>query len=248
MDLGLKDKVAIVTGAANGIGKAICSALCAEGAHVLIADVDGGQAELTAKALRDNGNNVLACAVDVTNEEAVESMVKLAVEQFGTVHILVNNAGFTRDMRITKMATNDWNAVIDVVLKGAFLCTKAVIPYFTEQKFGRVINISSRAHLGNPGQANYSAAKAGLIGFTRSMALENGRNFITANAVAPGIIDTEAVRRLPHYAKVRVAAEKTTPIPRIGEPEDVANAVSFLASEQAGYISGEVLHVTGGRY
>jgi 3-oxoacyl-[acyl-carrier protein] reductase len=248
MDLGLKDKVAVVTGSAGGIGASICSSLCAEGARVIVADIDAGLAEASAAALRATGAQALACAADVTDEKAVAALIELAVERFGTVHILVNNAGFTRDMRITKMGLDDWDAVVDVVLKGAFLCTRAVMPHLSAQGWGRVINISSRAHLGNPGQANYSAAKAGLIGFTRAMALESGRKHITVNAVAPGIIDTEAVRRLPHYAKVREAAEKTTPIPRIGAPEDVAGVVTFLASQQAGYITGEVVHVTGGRY
>jgi 3-oxoacyl-[acyl-carrier protein] reductase len=175
-------------------------------------------------------------------------MVDAAVTSLGGLHILVNNAGFTRDMRITKMSADDWDAVVDVVLKGAFLCTRAAIPHLAEQKWGRIVNISSRAHLGNAGQANYSAAKAGLLGFTRAMALENGRNMITVNAVAPGIIGTDAVTGLPHFAKIKENAEKTTPIPRIGEVEDVAAAITFLASEAAGYITGEVLHVTGGRY
>ncbi len=248
MDFGLKGKVAIVTGAANGIGAAISAELCVEGAAVVVADIDVRQAEIVAARLRASGANAMACAVDVVDESAVSAMVQFAVENFGALHILVNNAGFTRDMRITKMGVNDWDAVVDVILKGAFLCTKAAIPQFGAQGFGRVINISSRAHLGNPGQANYSAAKAGLLGFTRALAMENGRHYITVNAVAPGIIDTEAVRRLPHYDKVREAAEKTTPIPRMGVVEDVAGTVAFLASERAGYITGEVVHVTGGRY
>jgi 3-oxoacyl-[acyl-carrier protein] reductase len=175
-------------------------------------------------------------------------MVEATLHAFGEVHILVNNAGFQRDMHLTRMPEESWDAVVDVVLKGAYLCTRAVMPHFIEQRWGRVINMSSRAHLGNPGQANYSAAKAGLLGFTRALAMEEGRYFVTVNSVAPGVIDTEAIRALPHYAKVREAAEKNTPIPRIGQPGDVADAVLFLASERASYISGEVLHVTGGRY
>ncbi|MDO8944647.1 MAG: SDR family NAD(P)-dependent oxidoreductase, partial [Desulfobacterales bacterium] len=241
-------KTAIVTGAANGIGAAVSKALCSEGAHVVVADIDGIQAERTAQALRAAGGSAQAVAADVTDEAGVDGLFSAAIRHFGAVHILVNNAGFTRDMRITKMGVGDWDAVVDVILKGAFLCTRAAIPHFEKQQFGRVINISSRAHLGNPGQGNYSAAKAGLIGFTRAMALENGRNFITVNAVAPGIIDTEAVRRLPHYEKIRSAAERSTPIARIGQPEDVANVVTFLSSEQASYVTGEVVHVTGGRY
>lgn len=248
MQLGLNGKVAIVTGGGSGIGAATCAALAAEGAAVVVADIHAANAEKTVAALHAAGGRALAVGVDVTDEAGVARMVDQAVAQFGALHILVNNAGFTRDMRITKMGVQDWDSVVDVILKGAFLCTRAAIPHMADAQYGRIINISSRAHLGNPGQANYSAAKAGLIGFTRAMALENGRNFITVNAVAPGIIDTEAVRSLPHYAKIREAAEKSTPIPRIGAVEDVAQAITFLASEAAGYITGDVLHVTGGRY
>lgn len=250
MDLELQGRTAIVTGAARGIGAAIAQRLCAEGMHVLVADRDGSAATATASALARDGHAAAAAEVDVTVEASVQSMVETAVERWTTVHVLINNAGFTRDMRITKMSENDWDAVVDVVLKGAFLCTRAVLPLMTreEQRWGRIVNISSRAHLGNPGQANYSAAKAGIIGFTRAMSLENGRFGVTVNAVAPGIIDTPAVRDLPHYAKIREAAEKTTPVPRIGQPEDVADAVAFLASARAAYVSGDVLHVSGGRY
>lgn len=250
MDLGLKDKVALVTGGARGIGAAICERFAAEGARVAVVDRDGDGAEAHAAALRERGAEAMAVQADVTSEASVAAMVQAVVQRFGTVHVLVNNAGFTRDMRITKMQESDWDAVVDVILKGAFLCTRAVIPLMSAegQRWGRVVNISSRAHLGNAGQANYSAAKAGLLGFTRAMSLENGRFGITVNAVAPGIIDTQAVRDLPHYEKVRENAVKTTPVPRLGEPADVASAVAFLASDLAGYISGDVLHVSGGRY
>jgi 3-oxoacyl-[acyl-carrier protein] reductase len=248
MDLGLTDKVAIVTGAAHGLGAAISERLCAEGVAVAVVDVDADAAAAQASRLHESGARALSLSADVTNEEAVDGMVARVVEHFGGVHILVNNAGFTRDMRITKMKMEDWDSVVDVILKGAFLCTRAVMPHLTQQRWGRIINISSRAHLGNPGQANYSAAKAGVIGFTRAMSLEAGRSFITVNAVAPGVIDTAAVRRLAHYEKVKENTEKTTPIPRIGQPEDVAQVVAFLASEGAGYVSGDVVHVSGGRY
>lgn len=248
MDLGLTGKTAIVTGAASGIGAAIAARLCAEGVAVAVVDIHAAAAEAQAARLREAGGKALGLAADVTDEAAVAEMVRQAVAHFGGVQILVNNAGFTRDMRITKMQVSDWDAVVDVVLKGAFLCTRAVMPHFTEQRWGRIVNISSRAHLGNPGQANYSAAKAGVIGFTRAMSLEAGRSFVTVNAVAPGIIDTAAVRNLAHYEKVRENAEKTTPIPRIGQPEDVADVVAFLVSERAAYVSGDVVHVTGGRY
>ncbi|SFB89408.1 3-oxoacyl-[acyl-carrier protein] reductase [Polaromonas sp. OV174] len=248
MDFGLNGKIAIVTGGGNGIGAATCRRLAAEGASILVADIDLAKAQQTAASIVEAGGRAHALRADVTDEASVQAMVDAAVSELGGLHILVNNAGFTRDMRITKMSVHDWDSVVDVVLKGAFLCTRAAIPHLAEQKFGRIINISSRAHLGNPGQANYSAAKAGILGFTRAMAMENGRNWITVNAVAPGIIGTEAVTGLPHFPKIKENAEKTTPIPRIGESDDVAAAIAFLASEAAGYITGEVLHVTGGRY
>ncbi|MBY5392848.1 3-oxoacyl-ACP reductase FabG [Rhizobium leguminosarum] len=248
METGLARKTGIVTGAGSGIGAAIASRLIAEGANVVVADINFEAAEAQVEALRSEGGNALAVRANVVYEAEVVAMVEQTVSTFGAVHILVNNAGLTRDMRITKMTDADWDIVVDVILKGSFHCTKAVLPYMNEQKWGRIINISSRAHLGNPGQANYSAAKAGLIGFTRAMSLEAGRNFVTVNAVAPGIINTEMIRSLPHWDKIRENAEKTTPIPRVGEAEDVADAVAFLASERASYISGDVLHVTGGRY
>lgn len=248
MDLGLTGKTAIVTGAGSGIGAAIADRLAAEGANVAVADLNLEAAEAVVAEIGKTGGKALAVQVNVAEDAEVTAMVEKTVEAFGTVHILVNNAGLARDGRITKMSEADWDLVLDVGLKGAFLCTRAVLPYMTEQKWGRLICMSSRAHNGNPGQANYSAVKAGLIGFAKSMALENGRNFITSNAVAPGMIDTPFVRGHPKYEMIRDNAIKTTPIPRIGEAEDVADAVAFLASERASYITGDVLHVTGGRY
>ena len=248
MDLGLTGKAAFVTGAANGIGACIAEMLAREGASVAIVDIARPAAEVLATRLANQGLRVIGLAADVTNAESVAEAFTAAKAALGPVDILVNNAGFTRDSRIGKMDEGAWDAVVDVVLKGAFLCTKAALPDMIERRWGRVVNISSRAYLGNPGQANYSAAKAGLLGFTRAMSLENGKYNITVNAVAPGIVDTAAVRALPHYEKVKAAAESTLPLPRLGRVEDVASAVAFLASEPAGYITGDVLHVTGGRY
>lgn len=250
MELELAGKIAIVTGAARGLGAAIARRLGGEGMRVAVTDRDSDVAQAHAATLRAEGFDAQAIGVDVTDEASVAAMVETVVARWGTVHVLVNNAGFTRDMRITKMGIGDWDSVVDVILKGAFLCTRATLPLMTrpEQRWGRIVNISSRAHLGNPGQANYSAAKAGLIGFTRAMSLENGRFGVTVNAIAPGIIDTQAVRDLPHYDKIRENAERTTPVPRLGQPDDVADAVAFLASARASYISGDTLHVSGGRY
>jgi 3-oxoacyl-[acyl-carrier protein] reductase len=248
MDLGLAGRVAVVTGAGGGIGAAICRCLGSEGAITVIADIDPGKAQDQAAILGSQGLTALAIGVDVIDAASVNALALKTLEAFGKIDILVNNAGFQRDKRIVNMSEGDWDAVVDVVLKGAFLCSKAVLPGMLDNKWGRIINISSRAHLGNPGQANYSAAKAGLLGFTRALALENGKHGVTVNAVAPGIVDTAAIRGLSHFEKVRENAERTTPVPRLGTVEDVAYGVTFLASDRASYISGEVLHVTGGRY
>ena len=248
MDLGISSRAAIVTGAGSGIGAAVAARLAAEGASVLLADVNEAGLAVQAETIRAAGGKCETIIADVTNAEQVAAMVDRCVAAFGGVGILVNNAGFTRDKRITKMDESDWDAVVDVVLKGAFLCTRAAIPPMAEAGWGRIVNISSRAHLGNPGQANYSAAKAGLLGFTRAMSMENGRNGITVNSVAPGLVETAAVTSLPHFAKIEENAAKTTPVGRMGKVEDIADAVAFLASDLAGYISGALLHVTGGRY
>jgi 3-oxoacyl-[acyl-carrier protein] reductase len=243
MDLGLLGKVAVVTGAGGGIGAAICQRLGLEGAKTIVADIDLNKAEGQAASLAALGVEAIAVAANVVDASSVAALASKAIEAFGRIDILVNNAGFQRDKRIVNMSEDEWDTVVDVILKGAFLCSKAVLPSMLG-----IINISSRAHLGNPGQANYSAAKAGLLGFTRALALENGKHGVTVNSVAPGIVDTAAIRGLSHFEKVRENAERTTPIPRLGTVEDVADSVAFLASVRASYISGEVLHVTGGRY
>ncbi|WP_321839022.1 SDR family NAD(P)-dependent oxidoreductase [Paraburkholderia bannensis] len=248
MDLGLSGKVAIVTGSARGLGAATARRLAQEGASVVITDINAELAQATAKTLRDEGLAAHCVVGDITQAADVQRLVDETVAHFGGVHILVNNAGAPRDKYLVKMSEDDWDFVMTVMLKGAFLAAKAVMPHFIEQGWGRLINISSRAHLGNPTQANYSAAKAGLIGMAKALSMEEGRYGITANCVAPGFMETEMVQALPTYETIKERAVAAQPIKRVGRPDDIADAVAFLASERAGFISGEVLHVTGGRY
>lgn len=248
MDLGLQGKVAIVTGSARGLGAAMVRRFAQEGAKVVVTDIQREPAEATAEAMRKDGYAAHCVIADITKKDEVQCLVDETVATFGGVHILVNNAGSPRDRHLVKMSDDDWDFVISVMLKGAFLATRAVMPHMIAQGWGRVVNISSRAHLGNATQANYSAAKAGLIGMAKALAIEEGRYGITVNCVAPGFVDTEMVRALPTYEVIRERAVQSQPVKRVGRPEDVADAVAFLASECAGFISGEVLHVTGGRY
>lgn len=248
MDLGIKDKVAIVTGSARGLGAATARRLAEEGAKVVITDINADLAQATARALQTDRLAAHCVVGDITQGADVQRLVEETVAHFGGVHILVNNAGAPRDKYLVKMSEEDWDFVMAVMLKGAFLATKAVMPHFIEQGWGRVINISSRAHLGNPTQANYSAAKAGLIGMAKALSKEEGRYGVTCNCVAPGFMETEMVQALATYETIKDAAVAAQPIKRVGKPADIADAVAFLASERAGFISGEVLHVTGGRY
>ncbi|NYE26741.1 3-oxoacyl-ACP reductase FabG [Pigmentiphaga litoralis] len=248
MDLQINDKVAIVTGSARGLGAATARRLAEEGASVVITDILREQAEATAAALRAHGLKAVCIVADITKSAEVQRLVDETIAHFGGVHILVNNAGFPRDRYLVKMTEDDWDLVMEVMLKGAFLACKAVMPHFIDQGWGRVINISSRAHFGNPTQANYSAAKAGLIGMAKALAIEEGRYGITVNCIAPGFIETEMVQALPTYETIRDRAVAMQPIKRGGRPDDIADAVAFLASQRAGFITGEVLHVTGGRY
>jgi len=248
MDLGIRDKVAIVTGSARGLGAATARRLAEEGAKVVVNDVNAERAQQTASELEGAGLAAHCIVADVTRMDDVQRLVEETIATFGGIHILVNNAGFPRDKLIVNMSEEDWTVVIDVMLKGAFLASKAVVPRFIEQQWGRIVNISSRAHFGNPGQANYSAAKAGLIGLARALAIEEGRYGITVNCVAPGFIPTEMVQALPTYEKIKARAIDAQPVKRLGDPTDVADAVAFLVSERAGFITGETIHVTGGRY
>jgi 3-oxoacyl-[acyl-carrier protein] reductase len=248
MDLGLKGRVGVITGSARGIGKACAVALGREGGKLVITDIDEAAIAACVAELESAGIECIGVKADVCDERQVAALAAKAIAAFGKVDILVNNAGFTRDKYLTKMPTSDWDAVVDTILKGAFLCTKAIVPSMIEQRWGRIVNISSRAHWGNPGQANYSAAKAGIIGFTRALAYEQGKFNITSNAIAPGFIETELVKALPTYERLKETALARNLVPRVGVPDDVANAFLFLASEAAGFISGETIHVSGGRF
>ncbi|WBY02869.1 3-oxoacyl-ACP reductase FabG [Ramlibacter tataouinensis] len=248
MDMGIEGKVAIVTGSARGLGAETARRLALEGARVVVTDINAEGARATAEALRAEGLQAHCVIGDITRAADVDRLVQETLATFGGIHILVNNAGFPRDRYLVKMTEEDWDLVIQVMLKGAFLVTKAVMPTLIAQGWGRVVNISSRAHFGNPTQANYAAAKAGLIGMAKALAQEEGRYGITVNCVAPGFMETEMVQALPTYEQIRDKAIQAQPIKRVGRPQDVADAVVFLASERAGFISGEVLHVTGGRF
>ena len=242
--MGLENKVAIVTGGARGIGKAIARKLSQQGAAVVICDLLE-EVSVTAEELRSEGATILPLQVDITNIEAVESMVQTTIEKLGSVDILVNNAGIVRDALLVRMKESDWDAVIAVNLKGAFNCTKTVALPMMRQKSGKIVSIASVMGLiGNVGQANYSASKAGIIGLTKSAAKELGRRGINVNAVAPGYIVSKMTESLPENEKKKIL--DFIPLGLLGYPEDVANVVAFLVSESARYITGQVIKVDGG--
>lgn len=245
--MSLNGKTALVTGAAQGIGREIALALASDGADVAICDVNLEAAQKTAGDIEAKGKKSLAVKANVAASGDVTAMIDQVVEKFGRIDILVNNAGITRDGLILRMKDEDWDLVLSINLKGAFLCTKAALKYMAKQRGGTIINIASIVGaMGNAGQANYVASKAGLIGLTKTIAREYANRGITANAVAPGFIETAMTQALPE--NVRQDLAKQIPMGKLGTPEDVANAVRFLASPWASYISGQVIHVNGGMY
>ncbi|MYR08002.1 SDR family oxidoreductase [Gordonia sp. SID5947] len=240
-------KVAVVTGAGRGIGAATARKLAGMGAAVAVVDLAGSA---VAEDISRNGGKATFVACDVTDPSAVESMVETVVGELGSVDILVNNAGIIRDDLLFKMSVNDWDAVMNTHLRGNFLCSKAVQSHMVERKWGRIINLSSTSAKGSRGQANYAAAKAGIQGFTRTLAIELGRYGITANAVAPGFIETEMTRSVAErtgvdFDDMKAAAEKEIAVRRVGRPEDIANVVAFLAGDDASYVTGQVIYVSG---
>jgi len=244
-------RIAIVTGAARGIGAATARRLAADGMAVAVLDLDEADCAGTVKEIENAGGRALAVGADVSKTDEVQAAVDRVAAELGEPTVLVNNAGIIRDNLLFKMTDDDFDAVIGVHLRGAFLMTRAVQKYMTEQKWGRIVNLSSSSALGNRGQANYSAAKAGLQGFTKTLAKELGRFGITANSVAPGFIATEmtaatAARIGVPFEDFQKARAEQIPVRRVGQPDDVAHVISFLVSEGAGFVSGQVIYVAGG--
>ncbi|HXF91501.1 MAG TPA: 3-oxoacyl-[acyl-carrier-protein] reductase [Nitrospiraceae bacterium] len=243
--MSLAGKVAIVTGAAQGIGRAVAEELARDGADVVVADLDPGRSQETVASVEKLGRRALNVKVNVADFNEVKAMVDQVLKAWGKVDVLVNNAGITRDALLLRMKEEDWNLVLQVNLNGTFHCTKAVLQPMTKQRYGRIVNIASIVGvMGNVGQANYAASKAAVIGFTKTVAREYASRNVTVNAVAPGFIDTAMTQGLP--ADVKETLQKQIPLGRLGRPEDIAAAVRFLVSEEAAYITGHVLHVNGG--
>lgn len=241
----LQDKIAIVTGGSRGIGKAIALRLAAEGAKVAVTATTQAGADKTVEEIRQNGGQAIGFATNVADVKQVEALIKGTVEHFGALHVLVNNAGITRDNLVMRMSDEDWNDVITTNLTGTFNCIRAASKIMMKQRSGKIINITSVvALIGNKGQANYSAAKAGIIGLTKSVARELASRNVQINAVAPGFVLTDMTAGLPEAAKA--AMLQSVPLERIGTSEEIAGVVAFLASPEADYITGQVINVDGG--
>jgi 3-oxoacyl-[acyl-carrier protein] reductase len=244
-------RVAIVTGAARGIGAATAVRLAADGFAVAVLDLDEAATKQTVDTIVEAGGRAIGVGADVSDAQQVQAAVDRVAAELGAPTVLVNNAGVTRDNLIFKMSEADWDTVINVHLRGSFLMTRAVQKHMTEAKWGRIVNLSSTSALGNRGQVNYSAAKAGLQGFTKTLAIELGKFNVTANAIAPGFIATDmtaatAERLGVGFEEFKAMAAQQIPVNRVGVPEDIAHTVSFLVSDGAGFVSGQVIYVAGG--
>ena len=246
MALTLEGRVALVTGSSRGIGEAIALRLAQEGAKVAVNYHTGEEAAArVVEAIAASGGDAVSIGADVSREDQVNTLVKRVLEHWQKLDILVNNAGITRDRLLLRMSSQDWDEVLNVNLRGAYMCTRAALPHMVRRRHGRIVNVSSVVGLsGNPGQANYAASKAGLIGLTKAVAREVASRNITVNAVAPGYIVTDMVQNLPE--EVQKSVLEHIPLARFGAPEDVASAVAFLCSDGAGYITGQVIGIDGG--
>ena len=241
----VEDRVAVITGSGQGIGEGIARRLAAEGAKVVVNDVVADRAEAVAGSIAASGGTAVGVAADVATSEGAEAIVGRAIEEWGRLDILVNNTGISRDAWLVKMSEEDWDETLRVNLKSQFLCSRAAAVGMMEQKHGRIVNIASRAWLGNPGQASYSASKGGVISLTRTLALELAKFQITVNCVAPALVDTPLFRSLKEEIQERLIT--TVPLGRIGTPEDIGQAVLSFACDEASYVTGQVLYVCGGR-
>jgi 3-oxoacyl-[acyl-carrier protein] reductase len=249
---GVQDRVALVTGAAQGIGAAIARRLAGDGARVGVLDLQQHAAAAVADEITSLGGTALALAADVSKRDQVQAAVDRLVGEYGALHILVNNAGVLRDNLLFKMSDDDWTTVMEVHLRGAFLCTQIAQKHMVAGRYGRIVSMSSTSALGNRGQANYATAKAGLQGFTKTLAIELGPFGITANAIAPGFIETAMTKATAErigttIQQMREQVATTIPVRRGGVPEDIANTVAFFTGEESGYVTGQVLYVDGGR-
>ena len=247
----LDGQVALITGGAGGLGREAALWLAVAGAQVVIADVSAAaleRAEIRLTEKLPDAKSFHYAALDVTDSAAVRDLVADIGSRHGRLDILLTSHGFPRDRRLRDMTDDDWNEVIGVCLTGTFLCIRESARLMVPQTYGRIIAVASRAWQGNPGQANYSAAKAGVVGLTKSVAKELGRHGVTANAVAPGLIDTQSLRELETFDQIAERANRDNSVKRLGQPSDVAAAVLYLASPEAGFITGEVIHVSGGRF
>ena len=246
---GVRDRVALVTGGAQGIGEAVATRLAGDGARVAVLDLNAEAAAATAERI---GAGAIGIGADVSKADQVQAAVDQVVAEFGALHILVNNAGVLRDNLLFKMSENDWDTVMSVHLKGAFLCSKIAQQHMVTAGYGRIVNMSSTSALGNRGQANYATAKAGLQGFTKTLAIELGQFGVTVNAIAPGFIETAmtkatAERTGSTIEEMRERVAASIPVRRGGVPTDIANTVAFFAGEESGYVTGQVIYVDGGR-
>jgi 3-oxoacyl-[acyl-carrier protein] reductase len=243
--MNVKDRVAVITGSGQGIGAGIAATLAHAWARVVVNDLDPARMEESKSHLEDAGVAVAGVASDVSTAEGAEALVQGALDAFGSIDIVVNNAGIARDKWLVKMTDDDWDDVLRINLKSQFLCVRAAAPHMMEQKWGRIVNISSRAWLGGPGQANYAASKGAVISLTRTLALEMARYNITANCIAPALVDTPLFQALDDEVKERLV--KTIPVGRVGTPDDIGNAVLFFAAQESSYVTGQTLYVCGGR-